>query len=420
MFWEDKTEVLVVGAGPVGMVTALLLAKGGVSVRIIDQEWHAAAHSYACALHPRALALLQQLGVGAEVLRLGRRIDTVAFYEGERRRAELKLAGLGGEFPFMVVVPQDVFEGILERRLYQQARVKVHWNHRLAALDFEHGTAVASIERLGETAHGYGVPDWDWTVEKTLQTRAEFVIGADGHNSRVRQVLGLEFDQAGPVEAFEVHEFECERDLENEVRVVLDSATTNVMWPLADRRCRWGFQVPPASSGRDFPSKERQAIVFAQDAVNQETRQRVQQLLQARAPWFKAGVKEFDWSAQVQFERRVVKSYGRDRCWLAGDAAHQTSPVGMQSMNAGLREAEELAMAMVQIVRQGAAPDLLGAYQDRSREEWLRLLGLKRILRAGAQADAWMKERCARVLPCLPGCGDDLGRLASQVGLAFE
>jgi len=419
MFWEDKTEVLVVGAGPVGMVTALLLGKGGVSVRIIDQEWHTAAHSYACALHPRSLALLQQLGVGAEVLRLGRRLDTFAFYEGERRRAELKLSALGGEFPFMVVVPQDAFEGVLERRLYQQARVKVHWNHRLADLDPESGTVVATIERLGETAHGYGVPDWDWTVERTLQTRAEFVIGADGHNSRVRQVLGLAFEQAGPVEAFEVHEFECEEDLENEVRVVLDSATTNVMWPLADRRCRWGFQVPSAASGRDFPSKERQAIVFAQDAVNAESRQRVEKLLQTRAPWFRAGVKEFDWSAQVQFERRVVKAYGRDRCWLAGDAAHQTSPVGMQSMNVGLREAQDLAEGLIRILRQDAAPDVLTAYQDRSREEWFRLLGLKRILTAGAPADAWVKERCARMLPCLPGCGEDLGRLANQLGLAF-
>ncbi len=420
MLWEDKTGVLVVGAGPIGMVTALLLARGGVSVRIIDQEWHTAAHSYACALHPRSLALLQQLGVGAEVLRLGRRLDTVAFYEGERRRAELRLSALGGEFPFLVVVPQDAFEGMIERRLYQQARVKVHWNHRLAGLEPGSGTVLATIERLGETARGYSVPDWDWTVEKTLQTRTGFVIGADGHNSRVRQVLGLDFEQAGTVEAFEVHEFECEGDPENEMRVVLDGATTNVLWPLPDRRCRWGFQVPSAASGIDFPAKERQAIVFAQDAVNVETRQRVEALLRARAPWFKAGVKEFDWSAQVPFERRVVKAYGRDRCWLVGDAAHQTSPVGMQSMNAGLREAEELAGALIQVVRQNAAPDLLTAYQDHSREEWLRLLGLKRVLKAGAQTDAWVKERCTRMLPCLPACGEDLGRLASQAGLVFE
>ena len=62
MLRHEQTEVLVTGAGPVGMLTALLLARGGVRVRIIDQDWRTASRTYACALHPHSLKLLDKLG----------------------------------------------------------------------------------------------------------------------------------------------------------------------------------------------------------------------------------------------------------------------------------------------------------------------------------------------------------------------
>ena len=108
---------LVVGAGPVGLFTALLLADQGVPVRIVDEEFRTAAHSYALALHPRSLQLLDRAGVTADLLRQGYRVETVAFYEGSQRRGEMKLADVGGDFPYVLVMPQSVLEGVLERRL---------------------------------------------------------------------------------------------------------------------------------------------------------------------------------------------------------------------------------------------------------------------------------------------------------------
>ena len=222
------------------------------------------------------------------------------------------------------------------------------------------------------------------------------------------------------MESFEVHEFETEGPVENELRVVLDKSGTNVMWPLGERHCRWGFQAAPSAPAGDFPAKDRQAIQFITEATSPEMKQRVLRLLQERAPWFKAGVKEFDWSARVRFQHRVVKAFGKDRVWLLGDAAHQTSPVGMQSMNIGMREAEELAGKLIQVIRQGAEPSLLATYNQSRREEWPRLVGLTGGLKAGAQTDAWVKERAGKLLSCLPGSGEDLSRLAGQIGLTLE
>jgi 2-polyprenyl-6-methoxyphenol hydroxylase-like FAD-dependent oxidoreductase len=77
---EEQIDVLVVGAGPVGMLNALLLAENGVQVRIIDQERRTASRTYACAMHSRALQLMDAIGFGREILAAGRRIDKVAFY----------------------------------------------------------------------------------------------------------------------------------------------------------------------------------------------------------------------------------------------------------------------------------------------------------------------------------------------------
>jgi 2-polyprenyl-6-methoxyphenol hydroxylase-like FAD-dependent oxidoreductase len=92
---EIRTEVLVVGAGPVGLCTALLLAEAGLETVIIDREQRTAARSYACALHPASLELLDRLGVTPALLDLGRRIPKVGFYEGTARRAELDFSRCG-------------------------------------------------------------------------------------------------------------------------------------------------------------------------------------------------------------------------------------------------------------------------------------------------------------------------------------
>jgi 2-polyprenyl-6-methoxyphenol hydroxylase-like FAD-dependent oxidoreductase len=110
----DETEVLVVGAGPVGMLTALLLAKEGIHVKIIDKEERTAARSYACVLHPATLQLLDRIGLMKDIRPLGQVIDQVAFYEGQTRRAEIKFSELSGDFRYALALPQGVLEQALE------------------------------------------------------------------------------------------------------------------------------------------------------------------------------------------------------------------------------------------------------------------------------------------------------------------
>ena len=100
-----ETDVLVVGAGPVGLMAGLFLAQAGAKATVVDREMGPTVRSYACALHTRSLKYLQQLGLLEAVVAVGRKVSKVAFYEQDLRRAELNFAEPGSEFPYMLLVP---------------------------------------------------------------------------------------------------------------------------------------------------------------------------------------------------------------------------------------------------------------------------------------------------------------------------
>ena len=417
---DDRTEVLVVGAGPVGMFTALRLAGSGIAVQLIDQESRTAGRSYACALHPRTLQLLDEEGIAREAIQHGQRIETAAFYEGTLRRAEVKLSRLPGKFPFVLVLAQSVLEDLLEKKLKERGGVQVQWNHRLADLGMRDGAVAASIEEMALAGKGYIVPGFELEVKRTVSARADFLVGADGQNSAVRQRLGIACEEVGEPEHFMVCELETEGELPPEMRIVLHEQTVSVLWPLAEKKCRWSFQWSQADAPVDFPQKDRDRFTIAESPGEDGSRHSLKKLLGARAPWFQAGIKDVGWGADIQFAHRVARRFGREQAWLAGDAAHQTGPVGMQSMNAGMREGADLAAKLRQILRDKGSPDLLETYDLEHRREWEQLLGLKGEPKAGGATDAWVRQRCGKALSCLPASGGDLSLLLRQLGLEFE
>jgi 2-polyprenyl-6-methoxyphenol hydroxylase-like FAD-dependent oxidoreductase len=415
----DETDVLVVGAGPVGMLTALLLAEDGIRVKIIDKEERTAAHSYACVLHPAALELLARIGLVEEIRAIGWPVRTLAFYEGDSRRAEIKFSGLSGTFREALALPQSTLEQILETRLLALSGIKVLWNHRLMDLQLDQDSVVASIDKLGQTAKGYIVAEWDWTVEKQIETRAAFVIGADGHDSKVRSLLGIDYERIAGPEQFAVFEFETDGDIGNEIGIAMDEATTNVLWRLPNETCRWTFQLVKTSSAGEFPAKDRETLRYVRQEVDERLKQTVERLARNRAPWFKGSVKSIQWSARIQFEHRLAKQFGNNRAWLVGDAAHQTGPVGGQSMNAGLLEAADLARALKNILHEGGPRQLLQGYDQVHRAWWERLLNRNGLLRAKSSTSEWVKDNADRIISCLPVTGEHLVQAMDQLGCEF-
>jgi len=419
MVEKQSTEVLVVGAGPVGLTAALSLARRGVRTRIIDEQWRTAQHSYAAALHPSTLGVLERLGVLPELLANGARVRTIALYAGGERRAEVQLADEKAEFPFVLVVRQSVLESVLEKAL-RSCGVAVDWNHRLVRLQTERGHVVAGIEVLDKVASGYSVSVSEWVVQRTLEDEATFAIGADGHRSTVRQALGIECVPRAEPCSFAVFEFRSDYAQRDEVRIVLDEKTTSVLWPLPDHFVRWSFQLLDATVGSESRDKSRLAVQVGEQYYAPLTRELLGELLKGRAPWFRAVAEELNWAMAVRFDYCLAARFGRDRCWLAGDAGHTTGPVGAQSMNVGIREGLELARRMAELLPQGGPLDEFAAYDRERSAEWQSLLGMSAGLTAGPGTPDWVRQNLMRILPCLPAAGEDLAQLAPQLGCTYR
>jgi len=390
-------EVLVVGAGPVGLVAGLFLQHAGVRVQIVDMHQRTTQHSYALAIHPQTLRILDEAGLSEGLIAAGRKLAKVAYYEGRERRAGIDYSALTSKHPYLLLVRQSLLERTVERAL-SQLKLSVLWGHRLEALTADGGTLRAEVATLDQITTGYPVARNEWVVVRTETIRPAYVIGADGHDSAVRRMAGVEMAVLGGSELFSVYEIEATGELPAEVRVILDPDVTSVYWPLEEGRCRWGFQIQDASEHR----------------VSME---RLEQLIAARAPWWAARPTQIYWSTLGLFERRLARSLGSGGVWLAGDAAHQAAPVGVHSMNSGLVEARELAARISRILHAGAPPSLLQEFATQTHEAWQQLFDSGPAMRARPGADPWVQQIGARIPACLPASGDDLDALLRQIGL---
>jgi 2-polyprenyl-6-methoxyphenol hydroxylase-like FAD-dependent oxidoreductase len=389
-------DVLVVGAGPVGLVAALSLQQHGARVEIVDMHQRTTQHSYALAIHPRTLRALDDAGLSDTLIAAGRKLTKVAYYEGRERRAEIDFSALGKRHPYLLILRQSRLERAIEDAL-RSAKLDVQWGHRLQSIHDEDGLR-AEVAKLDQVATGYPVARTEWVVVRSETVRASWVIGADGYDSSVRRMSGIEMDEYGAGQTFSVYEIEAAGELPAEVRVILDPDLTSVYWPLEEGRCRWGFQISDGSE--HSPSTERLA-----------------QLIAARAPWFTARPTQVYWATLGVFDRRLARSFGRGAVRLAGDAAHQTTPVGVHSMNSGLIEAHELASRIARIQHEGEPPSILEQFAGESRAAWQCLLADDGGVRALAGADEWVRRSAARIAASIPASGDDLEPLLAQIGL---
>ena len=413
---SKETEVLVVGAGPVGLCTGLMLAERGIRVEIIDQHWRTSAHSYALALHPSSLQTLDELGLAHELVEEGHCVEKVLYYEGMVPRAEVAYAKLPGHFPFLLILAQDALEGALETRLAKKG-VKVHWNHRAGFFDAEAPELTVRVDKLTQESVGYAITHSGWVVDRTFEVRPRFIVGTDGQHSVVRRHLGLDFQEQGHADMFAVFEFETDGTASPEVRVIFDGRFTNVLWPQRGGRYRWGFQLPE-DQVTEPRSKNPLAVQIHDRTYPYLGREQLTSFIADRASWFDPPIGEIIWSLGVRFERRLVDQFGKGWAWLAGDAAHLAGPVGVHSMNVGLREARDVADRLYRILREGHGPETLKDYDQERLSEWRSLLtGKARVLDG---ADPWVSEYADRLVHCVPASGSDLHVLLGELGLALE
>jgi 2-polyprenyl-6-methoxyphenol hydroxylase-like FAD-dependent oxidoreductase len=147
---------------------------------------------------------------------------------------------------------------------------------------------------------------------------------------------------------------------------------------------------------------------------------RLRALSAGRMPWCGTPPERVDWSTVTHFERRLARCFGDGRVWLAGDAAHITSPFGGQSMNGGLTEVHELVDRMAACLLAGKPLETLEQLGAASEREWAKLLGFKVEFENPAKAPPWLHEHARRIIPALPASGLDLQHLMRELGVTIR
>ncbi|MGC4068164.1 MAG: FAD-dependent monooxygenase [Polyangiaceae bacterium] len=420
----EKADVLVVGAGPVGLLSALLLRRAGLSVRVIDEGWRATARSYAAALHQGTVKLLEGLGIRLNDVVGAHRVSRVSFFDQNARRISIDLARIDPEAPSLVIVPQNRLEALLEEEL-RRLDVPVNWSHRLARFSVGEPDTEVEVDVLERTSSGYAFATTSVEIARSYDVLARFVVGADGHASVVRRQLGIKGRSLGATVAFDVFEFQG-RESEHsspdreEMCIGFTPETANVLWPLPGGRQRFSFQIDaPESPVRDR-IKSRLMLSVPGEASSQTSVGLLREYVTSRAPWFKSALGDIAWAGDVQFEPRLSDTLGRRNVWLVGDSVHQTGPIGIQSMNAGLSEAATLSRLITDQLHGQKNTAEFERFQSELREGWLLMLGATNRIRVSSRCDDFIRSLYPRILSCIPATGPHFVTFLNELGFDVE
>ena len=338
-----QTEVLIVGAGPSGLMAAMALARLGVDALIADGKEGPTRESRALVVQARSMELYDQLGLIDRVLaeRTSAGGAILAFRHRVLGRVPLRQFGAGiTPFPEIAVLEQSRNERILVDGLHEAGR-EVLWRHRLVALEQPAASVVATLEG----------PEGPVTV------RARFVIGADGAHSEVRELLGIPFEGVTNQHTFFVADALGATGLVDgyvNIRMAPDDILLS-------------FPMGEGGHARILGVVRDDDLTAAGELPESLVRARI-------ARGFTVGYRESTWFATYRLHHRVAARFRQGGCFLVGDAAHIHSPVGGQGMNTGLQDAHNLACAIADVVVGGMPERRLDRYERERRRVALKLV----------------------------------------------
>ena len=328
-----RSDVLVVGAGPTGLVLALWLAKLGVSVRLVDKTAEPGTTSRALAVQARTLELYRQLDLADAVVAQGHKVPAVNLWVRGERAARLHFETIGAgltPYAFLQIFPQDQHERLLIDRL---ASFGVRVERRTELIGFT------------ETDHGI-VARLRGPDGKEQSAEASFIAGCDGAHSFVRETSGARFPGGTYRQVFYVADIDASGPpLDGELHVDLDEADFLGVFPLKGKgRARLIGTV------RDERADHAETLAF-EDVAGRAIEH------------LKVNVEKVNWFSAYRVHHRVSDHFRKGRAFLLGDAAHIHSPAGGQGMNTGIGDAINLAWKLAAVIARHAPDTLLDSYE---------------------------------------------------------
>jgi 2-polyprenyl-6-methoxyphenol hydroxylase-like FAD-dependent oxidoreductase len=323
---ELDTDVLIVGAGPVGLFLANECARRRLRWRLVETRSSQSEHSKALAIFPRTLEIFDMAGVVAPFLEKANRVTSVAVVNPIRTLAKMRFAPYETPYSFVAMVPQDVTENLLLQAL------------RIKGGDVEYQTTFVSAEQrdrfVTATLDRNGAP---------AKLTASFVVGCDGAHSKVRHALNISLEGGEYADSFMLADVETNEALPaDELQLCPSEFGPLAIFPMSATRRRIVATI-------DLPEGDAPSL----DLVRSLLVQRAPRAIEARA---------LHWSSYFRIHHRHAAQLRIGRIFIAGDAAHIHSPFGGQGMNTGLHDVWNLAWKLDLFLRGHGNESLLDSY----------------------------------------------------------
>jgi 2-polyprenyl-6-methoxyphenol hydroxylase-like FAD-dependent oxidoreductase len=326
-------DVLIIGAGPTGLVLAMWLTKQGVKVRIIDKSSGPGETSRAMAVQARTLELYRQLGIADAVVAAGHVTGAMNIWARGKQAARIVLTQAGTDvtpYPFMLIFPQDLHERLLIDRL-RELGIEVERQTEFLTFEDNDDHIVARLK----------MPNGG---EEIIQAR--YLSGCDGARSPVRHQIGSGFDGGTYKQLFYVADAQVSGlEPASEAHIALDKADF----------------VACLSYGRNGLTRLI-GTVWGDGTDNAENLS-FDDVGHTAIEGLGLTVNKVNWFSTYHVHHRVTDHFQRGRVFLLGDAAHVHSPAGGQGMNTGIADAINLAWKLAAVLKGRAQDRLLESYE---------------------------------------------------------
>ncbi len=386
---SERPKALIVGAGPTGLVMAHELARDGIQCRLIDKAPHRAMESRAIAIHSRTVETFELMRLADAFLGAGHRITGVNMYGESGRIAHAAFGMLDTRYPFVLGVPQDETERILEERVARLG-VRVERNTELVSLA-QRASGVSARLR---------------TADRVEEVEPDWLLGCDGAHSTVREQLGISFSGATYPELFVLADIKVAGDLDHaEAQVWLQREGALAFFPLPEDRWRLIITNSPPDWHGEPSLAQCQALVD----------ERGLERLRLGDP---------RWTSVFRIHRREAARFRKDRVFLLGDAAHIHSPVGGQGMNMGIQDSFNLAWKLSLVLRNGGNPQLLDSYEAERKpvdEAVIRQTDRgTRLVSLHGSVTRFVRDHLMSLLTQIPAVAEKLGEGLSGLAVNYR
>ena len=331
-------DVIIIGAGPTGLMAANQLARFGINFLIIDSKDAPTEQSRAIVITARSMEIYQQMGISDTAIEEGRFITEFAIFVKGKEKATAIIGDFGKgltDFSYLLAFEQSKNEKLLVKKLASYNH-QVSWNTELENIEQQADQIEVTLKKLSLP----GEP-----LEKVT---AKYVIGCDGARSVVRHELSFPFK----------------------------GGTYEKQFYVADTRLKWqnGFNKLVLCPGRQhfcgfFPmagSNSHRIIGTVPLALNEKENIGFADLEKAihETVQFPMDIEAVNWFSVYKLHHRSVDAFRKANCFLAGDAAHIHSPAGGQGMNTGLQDAYNLCWKLALVIKNKASEKLLDTYNE--------------------------------------------------------